>query len=85
MRKKNQFLMFTKYVITFLLSGILDIQMYYASVIIKNVLKRYILQKKTKNECMLSTTYCLKLKAAKFNGSNKVKLAESVACILESV
>ena len=39
--------------------------------------------KKAKNECMLSTTYCLKSKAAKFNGSKKVKLAESVACILE--
>ena len=40
-------------------------------------------KKTTKNECMLSTTYCLNLKAAEFNGSKKVKLVESVACILE--
>ena len=39
-------------------------------------------KKTTKNECMLST-YCLKSNAAKFNGSKKVKLAESVPCILE--
>ena len=40
-------------------------------------------KKDPKNECMLSTTYCLKSKAAKLNDSKKVKLAESVPCILE--